>query len=292
MRIAHLDLGRPYAAAYLAEALMEQGRLAEAEAALDSVASLSTRPQPGHWHWLLGRARLLLLQGQTEEGLEATLTCGQRLASHGLHNPALASWRSTAALALLSLDQREQAHTLAAEELELARRWGAPRALGLALRVTGLTEEDQQGQGLELLRQAVDVLAPCSARLEHTKALIDLGAALRRAGHRTQSRSYLRQGLNQAQLCSAIPLVNHALAELRATGARPRRTRLSGPDALTPSEHRVAQLAATGRSNRDIAQTLFITTHTVELHLTRAYRKLGITNRTHLARALLGLKRS
>ena len=150
--------------------------------------------------------------------------------------------------------------------------------------MAGLVEQGQQGLGL--LRQAVDVLAPSPARLEHAKALIDLGGALRRAGRRTESRQYLRQGIDQAQLCSAIPLVNRALAELRATGARPRRTRLSGPDALTPSEHRVAELAAAGRSNRDIAQSLFVTTHTVELHLTRAYRKLGITSRTHLAHTL------
>ncbi|MGH3823236.1 MAG: LuxR C-terminal-related transcriptional regulator, partial [Pseudonocardiaceae bacterium] len=284
MQTARLDLGRPYAAVYLAESLMEQGRLAEAEAALDCVAPPSARPRPGHWHWLLGRARLLLLQGRTEEGLEATLIYGRRLAAHGLQNPAFAPWRSTAAAALLALGQRKQAHTLATEELELARRWGAPRALGLSLRVAGLVENGSEGLGL--LRQAVEVLAPSPARLEHAKALVELGAALRRTGQRTQARQHLRQGIDHAELCGANPLVEHGLAELRATGARPRRIRLSGPAALTPSERRVAELAAAGRSNRDIAQTLFITTHTVELHLTRAYRKLGITSRTHLARTL------
>ncbi|MDQ3762793.1 MAG: LuxR C-terminal-related transcriptional regulator [Actinomycetota bacterium] len=281
---ARCDMGLPYAAVYLAEALMEQGRLAEAEAALNCVTPTSARLQMGHWHWLLGRARLLTLQGRTEEGLEVMLACGRRLAAHGWHNPALAYWRSTAALALLSLGRRDQAHALAAEELELSRRWGAPRALGVSLRVAGLVEGGQQGLGL--LRQAVDVLAPSPVRLEHAKALIDLGAALRRAGHRAESRQHLRQGTDHAELCGATPLVKRGLAELRATGARPRHIRLTGSAALTPSEHRVAELAAAGRSNRDIAQTLFITTHTVELHLTRAYRKLGITGRTDLARTL------
>jgi DNA-binding CsgD family transcriptional regulator/predicted negative regulator of RcsB-dependent stress response len=280
----HLDAARPYAATYLALALIEQGRLAEAESALDLASRPDWTHPGGYCPELLVHAYLLALQGRTEEGLEAMLSYGHRMAAHGWRNPAIASWRSTAALALLSLGRRDQARALATEELELARRWGAPRTLGLALRVAGLVEGGQQG--LELLRQAVEVLAPSPARLEHAKALVELGAALRRTGQRTEARQHLRQGIDQGQLCGATPLVERGLTELRATGARPRRTRLSGPAALTPSEHRVAELAAAGRSNRDIAQTLFITTHTVELHLTRAYHKLGITNRTHLARTL------
>jgi tetratricopeptide (TPR) repeat protein len=97
MQTARLSMGLPYAAIYLAEALMEQGRLAEAEAALDCVTLPSVRLQLGHWYWLLGRARLLTFQGRTEEGLKGTLACGRRLADHGWHNPALIPWRSTAA---------------------------------------------------------------------------------------------------------------------------------------------------------------------------------------------------
>jgi DNA-binding CsgD family transcriptional regulator len=281
--ISSQNLGRPFVGAYLANVLMEQGRLDEAAAALDWAGMSDPLPSSGFWYWVLdSRARLLMLQGQVKEGLETMLACGRRFAAHGGQNPAFVAWRSGAALALFSLDRPEEARILAAEELTLARRWGAPRALGRALRVAGLVQGGEEG--LALLHQAVEVLAPSPARLEHAKALVELGAALRRSGHRLQSRQYLRRGVELAQICGATPLVKHGFAELRASGARPRHITPSGPDALTPSERRVAELAAAGQSNRDIAQTLFITTNTVEVHLTRIYRKLGITGRAGLTR--------
>jgi DNA-binding CsgD family transcriptional regulator len=77
-----------------------------------------------------------------------------------------------------------------------------------------------------------------------------------------------------------------ALSELRAAGARPRRRRLTGRDALTVSELRVAELAATGATNREIAQALFLSQRTVEIHLTSAYSKLGISSRNDLPSSL------
>ena len=79
-----------------------------------------------------------------------------------------------------------------------------------------------------------------------------------------------------------------AAAELRSSGVRLRRSTARGADALTPSERRVAELAATGLSNRDIAQSLFLSEKTVEAHLGRAYRKLGIRSRGRLPAALGG----
>jgi hypothetical protein len=133
---------------------------------------------------------------------------------------AVVAWRSGAALALFSLDQPEEARALAAEDLALARRWGAPKALGRALWVSGLVQGDENG--LLLLHEAVDVLASSPARLEYAKALIELGAALRRSGQRIQSRQYLRRGVELAQICGATPLAQRGWTELRATGARPR----------------------------------------------------------------------
>ncbi|QOC91318.1 helix-turn-helix transcriptional regulator [Micromonospora craniellae] len=137
-----------------------------------------------------------------------------------------------------------------------------------------------------LLQEAVAILEGVSARLHHARALVDYGAALRRNGERTAAQEPLRQALHHASRCGAQSLTSRATDELLAAGARPRRVTLSGPEALTAQELRVAQLAARGATNRDIAQQLFVTRRTVEIHLTSAYRKLNITSRQHLAAAL------
>jgi DNA-binding NarL/FixJ family response regulator len=81
-------------------------------------------------------------------------------------------------------------------------------------------------------------------------------------------------------------LAERARTELLAAGARPRRIMRSGLEALTPSERRVAELAASGRTNRQIAQALFVTVKTVEHQLGATYGKLGIDSRAQLAAAL------
>ncbi len=130
------------------------------------------------------------------------------------------------------------------------------------------------------------MLEGSGARLEHARAMADLGAALRRAGQRADSREVLQVALDLAHRCGAITLTERTRTELVAAGGRPRRLVLSGLDSLTPSERRVAQLAADGLSNREIAQNLFITARTVEGHLTHAYEKLAITSREQLPAAL------
>jgi DNA-binding CsgD family transcriptional regulator/tetratricopeptide (TPR) repeat protein len=281
----NITIGAPYAAAYLADALMEQGRLDEAGRALDRGTHHRDAPALVHLHWLLeSRARLRLLQGDPGGAVTDLLQAGARMEALGLRNPAFMPWRSQTALALLALGQRERAAALAADELALARRWGAPRALSIALRALGLAEGG--AAGLDRLRASVAAAAGSPARLEHAKALVDLGAALRRANRRVAARDALREGLALATRCAAEPLVERAETELKASGARLRRGRLSGVEALTPSERRVADLAAAGASNREIAQALFVTTKTVEAHLSSAYRKLDIASRAQLARVL------
>ena len=143
-------------------------------------------------------------------------------------------------------------------------------------------------QAEEFLAEAISLLESGPARHELALALADLGSCLRRAGRRTEARTPLRRALDLAQRTGAAPLADRARQELLAAGARPRRTALTGPDALTSTERRVARLAADGLSNRQIAQHLFITQATVETHLRHAFGKLGITSRADLPAQLGG----
>jgi DNA-binding CsgD family transcriptional regulator len=280
-----------YLAAILAEALMEQGKLDEAGAALERSGFDEPLPKDARLLFLPNvRARLRMLNGDVVGGLEDMLDAGGRSDALGSRNPAFMAWRSQAALALLQLGDQDEARRLAAEELELARIWGAPRALGAALRAAGLAEGGARGLGL--LEEAVEVLTNSSAKLEHAKARTELGAALRRANRRSEAREQLRRAVELATICGARPLAARANTELRATGARPRRIALSGVESLTPSERRVAQMAAEGPTNREIAQALFVTSKTVEIHLSSVYRKLEISSRSQLPTALAEHSRS
>ena len=235
--------------------------------------------------WLLAaRGRLRLAELRPAVALNDLLAAGELLSRLRITSPAIPPWRSDAALAQLALSATAEARALAAEEVTLAEAYNARRPLGIALRAAGLTEDGTRG--IELLRQAVRVLEGSAARLEHARAMTDLGAALRRAGQRAESRETLRAALDLAHRCGALTLTERTRTELIAAGGRPRRLVLSGLDSLTPSERRVAQLAAAGLANRDIAQHLFITTRTVEGHLTHAYQKLAITSREQLPAAL------
>ena len=274
-----------YAAAFLADSLMEQGRLDDAASVLSHAAQGATLSDGARQLFLADSgARLRILRGDLAGGSAELLDAGRRFDAVGSRNPAFIAWRSPAALALHRLGKQVEARRLAGEEVELARSWGAPRALGAALRSCGLIEG--RGRGLALLDEAVEVLSDSPARLEHAKARTELGAALRRAGQRKKSREQLRRAVELATICGATPLAERARTELLATGARPRRIALYGVESLTPSERRVAEMAAQGPTNREIAQALFITPKTVEVHLTSAFRKLEISSRQQLAAAL------
>jgi DNA-binding CsgD family transcriptional regulator/tetratricopeptide (TPR) repeat protein len=267
------------------DAQMEQGKLDDAARVFADAGDPAPDDAPT-FTYLSSRARLRMLRGDLHGGLEQLLEAGRSFEAVGGRNPAFMPWRSQAALGLLQLDRPDEAAALAREELEVARVWGAPRALGAALRAAGLVQGGKRG--LALLQEAVEVLAASPAKLEHAKARTELGAALRRANQRIKAREQLRRAVELATICGAIPLAAQAESELLATGARPRRIALSGLESLTPSERRVAELAAGGPTNREIAQELFVTPKTVEVHLSSVYRKLGISSRSQLAGALAG----
>jgi DNA-binding CsgD family transcriptional regulator len=280
-----------WAAGLCIEALTRLGRLDEA----DAVAAAATgREPPAGWihtaTLLQARGGLRVAQGRHAEALDDLLTAGEAWRALGIDNPAAASWRTAAAAAQAALGRPQEAAALAAEQLALARRVGTPATLGAALRVhaaadaghPGGSGRSAQSVAGESLAEAVSLLETTPARYELALALADRGAFLRRSGRRADARDPLRRALDLAQRTGAAPLAERARRELLAAGARPRRTALTGPDALTSAERRVAGLAADGLSNRQIAQHLFITQPTVETHLRHAFQKLGITSRAGL----------
>ena len=270
----------------LVKTLIDQGELDAAEqtlAPLDSEAESGSIPASV---LRLARGRLRVEQGRVAEGLEDFLAVGVRLTSAMITCPGFLPWRSEAALAQLALGEREPARRLADEELELARTFGTPRALGVAKRAAGVIAGGDRGASL--LREAIDAFERGGARLERARALGDLGALLRRRNRRTEARELLREALDAAHRSGAKAIADHAETELRATGARPRRIVLTGLDSLTASERRIAELASQGLTNREIAQTLFITARTVEGHLTSVFRKLMLDSRDELPAALAG----
>lgn len=271
-----------------AEIAVEAGELDEAQAFLGLIP-----PAPAGVVSVLGPAaagRLALARGDGEQALSCFESC-LAMFSPGLWGMPVTDAgylhaRSGAAQALLLLGDRARARALAESELADARRFAGRRALGIALRVTGLAYGGTAG--VRFIGESADVLRESPAILERAKSLAELGAALRRAGQLRAARPPLAEALDLASDCGAWPLADRARAELTAAGGRPRRARLHGAEALTPSEWRVARLAADGRTNRQIAQSLYVTLKTVETHLAHAYAKLGISQRGDLPDALAG----
>ena len=260
---------------------MEEGRLDRAEAQI-ARWSRSADPTGGvpYLSFLMTRGRLRRMQGRPDEALADFLDCGYRAAELGIVNPAAFPWRSQAALTRLQAGQRLQASALVQAELTLARASGTPEAIGQTLHVLGLVEEGEES--LKLLEEAASVLEGSMAVLLRARALIELGAALRKASRQRAAREPLKRGLDLARRCHAGALVQRGTEELAMAGARPRRLALTGSDALTTRERQVAGLARQGRSNREIADALVVTVKTVEWHLRQAYRKLEIASRSDL----------
>lgn len=284
--------GLAFALTVLADVAVEAGELAEAEALLsllpqqDWPAGVSTVLIPA------ARGRLRLAQGRLTEALMDFQACAAMFSTEvwgtEIRDVGYLHARAGAALTLLRLGERQRARDLAQAELGDVKVFGAPRALGVALRVAGLAHGGSKG--VELLGESVASLRNSPGALERAHSLAELGAAMRRHGFRSAAREPLAEALDLAARCGARPLAARVRDELKATGARPRREWRTGLEALSPRELRVVQLAAEGRTNREIAYQLYVTLKTVEGHLARAYVKLGIEGRQQLSKLFAGTK--
>jgi DNA-binding CsgD family transcriptional regulator len=284
--------GLAFAATLLADVAVEAGELNEAQALIGLLAQEGWPVGVGTALIPAVRGRLRLAQGQPADALADFQMCAEMFSPDvwgtEMRDVGYLHARAGAAQALLRLGEREAARQIAQAELADVRVFGAPRALGIALRAAGLAEGGEDG--LELLYESVASLRDSPALLELAHSLTELGAALRRARQRAAAREPLAEALELAVRCGARRLAGRAREELKATGARARREWRTGVEALTPSELRIVRLAVEGRTNREIAHELYVTLKTVEGHLSRAYTKLGIEGRGQLPEVLEGEK--
>ena len=273
----------------LMEILLERGDVAEAQRTLDESGVAEDLSLTGHAipYVLLSRGRMKLAQGLTEDGLKDLFAAGDALERlYGRRHVAAWPWAAVASPVLAQLGREDDARLLIEEELDAMGEWGSPGWIAVSLRARG--EVTGGGEGLQLLEQGVERARASALRLELARSLVALGSALRRAGRRADARAPLNEALDVARRGGAIATASRARDELEATGERVSRELAIGADALTPSERRIATLAAEGMTNPQIAQSLFVTVKTVEAHLRNAYRKLDISSRKELPKALAG----
>lgn len=283
LRRAGWDFPTAWIPSVLAQIYVELGDLEAARAALGP-GERPTASGVEKGFALAARGRIELAAGNPARALTDLLAAGQHLAEYGITHPGADAWRSDAAIAAAQSGERTEAASLAEAAVAEGRAVGVARLEGVALRAAGLVTGGERG--LSLLCEAVTALERSPAALERARALLDLGAALRRAGRRIDARDPLRRALDLADGLGAVALATRARGELLAAGARPRRAPLTGVASLTPSERRIAELAARGSTNTAIARELFISRETVEWHLRQVFRKLAISSRRQLAETL------
>ncbi|MFD9392183.1 AAA family ATPase [Streptomyces sp. NPDC060000] len=268
-------------------ALVETGRLPEARGLADT---FDLRDTPDSWElnrFLYARGVLRFTEGDVAGALHDFLECGRRQSARAVLSPVVTPWRSAAAECRLALGNPQEALALATEELRLARVWNTPRTTGRALRVLGRATRGRRG--LELGEEAVAVLRDSPAEAELVASLLAHGRQLTAAGERGRGRDHLREGAERAERLGSVRLLAHAEQALRTAGGRRTTPAHTGSGALTGSERRIAELAAEGRTNTEIADLLHVARRTVETHLTSTYRKLGIRRRGELRGVLGGL---
>lgn len=274
------------ATAALASTLAVRGDLTGAARLLEDAPDLDTPQTLTLLPLLVARGRVRLAQGHSENALDDILHA--RALFHRWTAPTPVAFLPTidAVTALVRLGRTDEARALAEAQVPAGRAFGAPRTIAGALRATAQTARGTDR--VRILEEALQHIRTTPAVPDHTLTLLELGIAHRHNDQHMQARCRLREAADLAESCGATALVARARQELeaitsRTRGRQPRRT---GQTGLTPQERRVADLAAAGYRNQEIAHTLFVTVKTVEWHLSQVYRKLGINSRAELGDTL------
>jgi DNA-binding CsgD family transcriptional regulator/tetratricopeptide (TPR) repeat protein len=272
----------------LLEVLIERDELSAAETELQGLG-MADGPVPANpllGMVLMMRGHLRVERGEFELAAEDFSDLAVLAEAMGFGLGPVASASPFAVRALSALGRHDEARELADSMVPYAQHLGTRSAIAHVSRAIAATRKDDEA--IEVLETATGLLENSPRRLERAHTLVDLGSALRRAGRRADARTPLREAFELARRCGAARIARRANSELEATGEKVRRYTPIGVESLTPSERRVADLAASGMTNRQIAQSLFVTVKTVEAHLSAAYDKLDISSRRQLPAALGG----
>ena len=267
--------------------LIEDDDLDRAETVLqDGVLAHGAAPDNSFHLWLLGaRTRLRLAQGRFEAALLDAHTCQQlyeRWGAPDFQDFPDVPWRLYAAQALHALGEDAKAAEYVDGQLALAERFGSRRLAAGALRTAGSIAA-KSDDAVRLSSDAAEAFLACDARLEAARALEQLGELLLDQGRRPAGLEALAQAADLAAQCHAQEMAHRVASTATHAGPRHERRLSRGLHAFTPSERKIARMVANGLSNREIADQLFLSQKTVEAHLSRAYRKLGVSSRTQLA---------
>jgi DNA-binding CsgD family transcriptional regulator len=227
-----------------------------------------------------GAARGLeaLADGRPADALVHLQAVARGVEATGRKQPGVLQWEGDALEAAVRAERLE----LARQGLDLLERtaretenaWGT----AVAARIAGLLADDYRPH-------FEAALAGSGGPFERARTRLCFGQRLRRDGLRVDARKQLHSALEAFRTLGAAPWADAAARELGASGEKLRRRAPDAEEELTAQEHQIAALVAEGASNKDVAAQLFLSTKTVEAHLTRIYRKLGVSSRTQLARA-------
>ncbi|MEU9394312.1 AAA family ATPase [Streptomyces sp. NPDC048324] len=263
----------------LVQALVARGDYEEVDALIGAEVPDALFQSPIAFYHLQARGRYLLAVGGHRAALKEFQLMGELAAQWGVALPGHMAWRLDMARAHLAAGQPMRARELV--YAELGRAGGDDdRGRGPALRLLAAAADGESR--LELYQQACEVLRATGTRLELAHALAGLADAQRAAGDAAAAAVTLAESHRLARACGVRDVERVLSAGLTALGPEAEEGTEPAAAGLSEAEHRVAALAAAGFSNRRIASRLFITVSTVEQHLTRIYRKLGVTRRGEL----------